>query len=208
MKLTSILKKVAMALTGLALFGFLITHLAANLLIIKDAGEFNAYPEKLRAFGPLLWVAEAGLVAFFVIHAYSGIRVAIENRRARAQRYQVNKTAGEATFASRTMVIGGLILLIFLPLHVWMFKFGDWSGPMGLWGLVIDTFQNPLMVLWYEIAMLTLGFHLSHGLSSAMQTLGAQKPTWRPRLKRVGFGVGWLLAIGFAILPIWSYVYR
>lgn len=208
MKLASILKKTAMALTGLGLFGFVVTHLAGNLTIFGGAGSFNAYADKLASLGPLLWAAEVGLVILFLVHAYSGIRVTIENRRARETRYQVKATAGEATIASRTMAIGGVILLIFVVLHVRMFKFGDHSGPDGLWGLVIASFQDPLIVAGYVIAMVALGLHLSHGFSSAFQTLGASKPLWRPRLRRLGTGLGWLIALGFAAMPIWSYVYR
>src|SRR5262245_40832767 len=99
MKVTSILKKAAMALTGFGLVVFVVMHLAGNLLIFNGAAPFNGYSDKLHALGPLLWLAEAGLLLFFVIHAYSGILVTIENRRARGTRYTVRATAGEATFA-------------------------------------------------------------------------------------------------------------
>src|SRR5262245_20593666 len=112
MKLASIAKKAAMALTGLGLFAFVIMHLAGNLLIFNGPDAFNGYSEKLHALGPLLWLAEAGLVLFFLVHAYNGVRVAIENRRARPQRYHVRATAGEATFASRTMVVSGILLFV------------------------------------------------------------------------------------------------
>src|SRR5688572_27486845 len=133
MNLTSILKKVAMAITGLGLFVFVVMHLAGNLLIFVSPEAFNGYSAKLHDLGPLLWVTEAGLLLFFVVHAASGIRVAIENRRARQRGYEVKKTAGEATLASRSMVPGGIILAIFLVLHIRMFKFGDIEGAGGLW---------------------------------------------------------------------------
>jgi succinate dehydrogenase cytochrome b subunit len=206
MSLTSILKKVAMAFTGLGLFGFLVMHLTGNLLIFKGAGDFNAYAQSLKNFGALLILAEAGLALFFLVHIVSGVRVAIENRRARPDRYAMFGKQGDATVASRTMVIGGVILAIFVVTHVKMFKFGDWSRAGGLWGLVIRTFHDPLMVAWYSLAMLALGLHLSHGFQSAFQTLGAIKPQWRPNLRRVGFVVGWLIAIGFLSLPIYGYL--
>lgn len=203
---TSILKKVVMALTGLAWFGFLITHLLANLQIYQGAETFNAYPEKLRQFGFLLWVAEAGLVLFLVAHVWSGLKAVGENRKARKKRYAVRSTFGRATFASRTMPIGGLILLIFIVLHVYTFKFGDWGRPNGLWGLVVETFKNPVVVAWYVLGCLALGLHLSHGLGSSLQTLGVGRPVWRVRLKRAGFVVGWLMAGGFMSLPLWSFL--
>jgi succinate dehydrogenase / fumarate reductase cytochrome b subunit len=205
MPLTSILKKVAMAFTGLALFGFVVVHLSGNFLLFGGSKPFNAYADKLKDLGALLYLAEVGLILFFAVHIYSGIRVSLENRRARPTPYAVKATAGSATLASRTMAIGGIILAFFVITHVKMFKFGDASQAEGLWGLVIHTFHNPLMVAWYLLAMGALGLHLSHGFSSAFQTLGAHKPAWRARLRSVGFALGWLIAIGFSSLPIWSF---
>lgn len=208
MNLTSILKKAGMAITGLALFGFTIGHLAGNLLIFKGAEGFNAYAQGLANLGALLYAAEVGLIIFFVVHAYSGIRVSIENRKARSAKYIAKTTAGQATLASRTMAVSGVLLAIFIVLHVRMFKYGDHTGEGGLWGLVIRTFQDPLMVAWYTVAMVALGLHLSHGIASALQTLGALKIGWREPLKKIGLGIGWAIALGFASLPIWSYIYR
>src|SRR5262245_61069981 len=103
MKWTSILKKAAMAITGLGLILFLFTHFAATLLIYARPRWFNGYADLLESVWPLIYLAEAGLLLFFLLHVYSGIRVTIENRRARAERYAVHKRAGEATNASRTM---------------------------------------------------------------------------------------------------------
>jgi len=201
----SIIKKVVMAITGLAWFGFLITHLAANLLIYQGSDTFNAYPEQLRKFGFLLYVAEAGLVVLLAGHVFAAIKTTAENKRARGAPYAVRSTNGRATFASRTMVFGGLLLLVFLVLHIKTFKFGDWSGPNGLWGLVVETYKSPLIVAWYVLALIALGLHLSHGLASSMQTLGLGSPIWRRRFALIGFLAGWLMAGGFMSLPIWCY---
>jgi succinate dehydrogenase / fumarate reductase, cytochrome b subunit len=202
---TSIIKKVVMAITGLAWFGFLITHLSANFLIYQGAESFNAYPEALRKFGFLLYVAEAGLVLLLAGHVIAALRVTFENRRARGTGYAVRKTNGRATLASRTMAIGGVILLVFLVLHIRTFKFGDWTQAHGLWGLVVTTYKNPLMAAWYVLAMIVLGLHLSHGLASSLQTLGFGKPIWRERFHWIGFVTGWLMAGGFMSFPIWCY---
>ncbi len=202
----SIIKKVVMAITGLAWFGFLITHLSANFLIYQGAESFNAYPVALRKFGFLLYVAEAGLVVLLLGHVAMAIRTTIENRRARPRPYAVKSTNGRATFASRTMVYGGLLLLVFIVLHIRTFKFGNWDQANGLWGLVVETFKNPLITGWYVVAMLALGLHLSHGLASAMQTFGLNRPIWRARFRAIGFVVGWMMAGGFMSLPIWCYL--
>jgi succinate dehydrogenase / fumarate reductase, cytochrome b subunit len=203
---TSIIKKVVMALTGLGWFGFLITHLSGNLLIYQGAETFNAYPAALRKFGFLLYIAEAGLVVLLLGHVVAALKVTLENRRARGQAYAVRATNGRATFASRTMALGGVLLLLFIVIHIRTFKFGDWTQANGLWGLVVSTYKNPLMVGWYVFAMILLGLHLSHGLASSLQTLGLGKPVWRARFRTVGFIVGWLMAGGFMSLPIWCYL--
>lgn len=208
MLLISIVKKTAMALTGLAWFVFLIGHLTGNFLLFKGESAFNAYAEFLEGTGALLYLAEVGLVVFLVAHIYSGIRVSMENRRARPFEYEIRKTNGKATVYSRSMLIGGVIIAVFIVLHVLTFKFGDHHGEGGLYGLVIRTFQNPLTVAWYGLAMVAIGMHLSHGFGSAFQTLGVAKTAWRGRLRIAGVVFGWLIAGGFMVLPIWAFIFR
>lgn len=202
----SIVKKVVMAVTGLSWFLFLVTHVAGNTMLFAGPETFNAYPEKLRAtLGPLLYVAEAGLVLLLLLHAISAVQVTRENAAARPVGYAVKATRKQATLASRSMIYGGLLLLVFLVVHLWTFKFGDWAAhEHGLWGLVVNTFQNPLYVVFYEVAMIALGLHLAHGLSSALQTLGANRPGWRPKLRTAGTALGWLMALAFMSMPIWG----
>lgn len=208
MMLASIFKKTLMAITGLAWFAFLIGHLSGNLLLFKGAEEFNAYAEFLEGTGALLYIAEIGLIALLATHIYSGLRVSVENRQARPRDYDVKKTNGKATAFSRSMLVGGILIVVFIVTHVAMFKFGDHGGEGGLYGLVMRTFQNPLMVAWYILAMVALGMHLSHGLGSAFQTLGVSKTVWRARLHSAGMVVGWVIAGGFAFLPIWAFIAR
>ncbi len=204
MTISSILKKVAMALTGLGLFLFLIGHLGGNLLLLSGPDRFNGYARGLAA-NPLVLPIELGLLALFLLHAVSALQVTLENRRARPHGYLVKRTAGSSTLASRTMGLGGIVLAVFLVTHVWMFKYGDHSGPQALYGLVTRSFKNPLIVGWYAGAMLFLGLHLSHGLSSALQTLGVNRPYWQPRLRRAGALLGWAIALAFLALPVWAF---
>ena len=207
MEVSSIVKKAIMALTGLAWFGFVIVHLGGNLLLYRGPESFNSYSDKLLA-NPFLIPAEIALVVFLLSHALSALRVTRENLTARPDRY-VYKVAstGSSTFASRTMWYGGVIVLLFIIIHVWMFKFGDQSGEYGLWGLVVRSFKNPLIAAWYIFAMLPLGLHLSHGFSSAFQTLGVIQPRWRPGLQKTGLVLGWVLAVGFILLPLWAFFF-
>ncbi len=204
MKLASVITKVLMALTGLAWLGFLVAHLSGNFLLFAGPEAFNGYAKGLASLGPLLIVAEVGLVALLALHVASAVKVTSRNRQARAQGYEVKATQGQATAASRLMVVGGIVLLTFILLHVATFKFGDHDGENGLWGLVVRTFQNPIWVAWYAVAMAALGLHLSHGFGSAFQTLGIFKPAWRAQLRKLGVALGWLIAAGFVSMPIWG----
>jgi succinate dehydrogenase / fumarate reductase cytochrome b subunit len=207
MTLASILKKVFMAFTGLAWFGFIIAHLSGNLLLYKGPESFNHYSESLLS-NPFLVPAEIALVLFLVVHFVTALRVTRENNNARPQRYVYKlPSTGSSTFASRTMWYGGVIILLFIILHVWMFKFGDQAGEHGLWGLVIRSFKNPLIVIWYVFAMLPLGLHLSHGFSSAFQTLSLLQPRWHTGFQKTGVILGWVLAIGFIMLPLWAFFF-
>lgn len=207
MTLASIFKKALMALTGLIWFVFLILHLSGNLLLWAGPETFNSYAHTLVS-NPLIIPAEICLVLFLIVHVGSAWRVTNENNEARPQQYMTKVlSSGSSTLASRTMYYGGLIILVFLIIHVWMFKFGDQSGDKGLWGLVVRSFHNPLVALWYVVAMIPLGLHLSHGIASAFQTLGVLQPHWRQAFKKAGQVVGWVIAAGFILLPLWALLF-
>jgi succinate dehydrogenase cytochrome b subunit len=204
MMLSSILKKVVMAVTGLGWFLYLILHLAGNLLLLVGPETFNGYARFLIS-NPLVYPAEIGLVIFLVLHLVSAWRVTRENNQARPQPYAYKlPSTGSSTLASRTMWYGGVILLLFIIIHVWTFKFGDHASIHGLWGLVVRSFKSPWITLGYIVALLALGLHLSHGFGSALQTLGMTRPQWRAGLRKTGQVLGWVLAGGFILLPLWA----
>lgn len=191
-----------MAVTGLALVGFLVSHLAGNLKLFAGADEFNKYAKFLEDLGPLLIVAEIGLVTIFLVHIGSAIKVTLANKAARPQAYGVKATAGESTLASRTMMISGIVILIFVFFHVNGFKYGE--RPDGsLWHLVVQEFKRPEVAAFYIVCMLFMGLHLSHGISSLFQSLGLRNASGRPRLAGLGALIGWALALGFASFPLW-----
>lgn len=205
--LASIVKKTAMAVTGLAWFVFLVGHLTGNFLLLQGETKFNDYAKFLESTGALLYLAEIGLIVFLATHIYSAVRVYRENRAARPRDYELKRTNGRATVYSRSMMVGGVIILVFLVTHVASFKFGDHGGVGGLHGLVVRTFQNPLIVAWYILAMVAVGMHLSHGFGSAFQTLGVTRTVWRARLRNAGLVLGWVIAAGFIALPIWAFIW-
>src|SRR5687767_4901850 len=165
---SSVGTKILVALTGLGFAAFLVTHLAANLLVLVDAGAYNSYSHKLIS-NPLIYVAEAGLVALFLTHAFKAVFVTLRNRDARGRGYEMKKRAGRASrksWASTTMIVTGLWLLLFVVIHLKTFKFGPWyetpDGMRDLSRLVHEVYAEPLHVIFYLLSMLVVGLHLSH----------------------------------------------
>jgi succinate dehydrogenase / fumarate reductase, cytochrome b subunit len=196
---SSIGKKLGMALTGIALYGFLIGHLAGNLLLFSGDGGavFNQYSAFLTEH-PLIIPTELVLLAIFIAHIAFAISVSRENKRARPIGYRRSRWVGNRTLASYTMLYSGLFILLFVVVHVKTFKYGDLGGGT-LYQLVTQTFQQPLYVLGYIGAMLILGFHLWHAFQSACQTLGLSTSTkWRSLSGLLSI----VLAGGFGSIPL------
>jgi len=192
-----------MAVTGILLYGFLVSHLSGNLLLLLGDGgsAFDAYAEFL-ARHPLLIPAEIGLLLLFLVHIYLAITVSLDNHRARPEPYQLTASLGGRTWASRTMIWSGLAIVTFLVVHIATFKYGD-RGDGTLYDLVVGSFQSELYAGGYLVALTILGFHLWHAFHSAFQTLGLSA---RPFLRRVSMGLSVLLAGGFAAIPAIVYL--
>lgn len=212
-------KKIIMGISGLLLILFLIVHLGGNLaLFVPDGGRtFNLYAHNLHKLGGLVNVARIGLLAFFLFHIISGIQVTMENRRARSSRYAVTASKGgpsKMSASSRSMIITGIIIAIFVPLHVRMFSLGTYydtvidGEPMrDLYRLVVEKFKDPIIAFGYVAVMLLLGMHLRHGFWSAFQSLGALNKRRLPLFYSAGLVVALLLAGGFVLLPLYIHFF-
>ncbi len=215
---SSVGKKVYMALSGIALMLFLVVHLGGNLTLFfgTDGALFNSYAHHLESVGPLLYVAEAGLLAIFLLHVISAMRVYVDKCEARPTGYAVVASKGgpsKMTVASRSMIVTGLLLLVFIPLHVWMFKFNAGKGftfmdvhgkeMKDLYLVVLYAFKDPAKAWAYAVVMFLLGFHLRHGFWSSLQSLGAMSPKASPLIYCGGLVVALLMAGGFLILPLY-----
>jgi len=219
---SSVGKKVVVAITGLMLFGFVIIHLIGNLtMFIPDGGKaFNEYAHFLEglAHGWFLTAAEIGLIAIFLIHAIYAVTVAlIDKQRARAQKYAMVSNAGgpsHKTLASRSMIITGPLLLIFVIIHVWMFRFAE-RPPVeyghevvgNLFQVVVDAFQSLGIVIGYMAVMLLLATHLWHGVWSAFQSLGWNSDRHIKLLTTLSVIAAIVLGIGFFILPLYIHLF-
>jgi succinate dehydrogenase / fumarate reductase cytochrome b subunit len=206
---SSVGKKNAMAVTGILLCGFLVSHVLGNFLLFVGPDAFNTYAYTLTS-NPLIYVAEAILLAIFLSHLALAARLNIENYKARPSRYFVSKTCGEATFASRTMPITGAIIFIFLIIHLLQFKFGayyettvDGVIMRDLYKLVIESFENPLNVALYVFVGLATAVHVTHGFKSAFQSLGFNHPKYSPLIGWVSCGFALFIALGYCSLPIY-----
>src|SRR5262245_25657755 len=114
---SSLGKKYLMALTGLALIGFVIAHMSGNLLIFAGRDALNSYAHALKDRPALLWTARTGLLAIFLLHVYLGLVLSLQNRAARPSRYVYEDTL-HASWASRHMLLTGLVLLAFIVYHL------------------------------------------------------------------------------------------
>lgn len=203
---SSIGKKALVALSGLGLVLFLVVHLAGNLtLYADDTGEaFDGYAHALEA-NPLLPVAELGLLALILLHVVMAIRVSRENHEARSNRYAVRSTFGASTPASRTMIVTGVLVLIFLIIHISDFRartlFAPWENGT-LAGMVKERLSEPVGMVIYALGSIVVGVHLSHGIRSVFQSLGVNHPRWNPVLRNGGIALAVLLGLGFLSFPV------
>jgi succinate dehydrogenase / fumarate reductase, cytochrome b subunit len=199
---SSIGKKLMMALTGLAFCGFLVAHLAGNMTIFAGPDAFNRYAETLKGLGAIVILLEIGLIAFAIIHIFTGLTLFYQNLKARPVRYSVNKSAGGRTIGSATMPYTGIVLLFFVVIHLLNFTFVDKTGTT-ISQIVSSAFERPAYILFYIASMIVLAVHVSHGLWSTFQTIGANHPKYMPAIWVLSITFALAIGIGFGMLPIY-----
>lgn len=208
-------RKILTGLTGLFLVLFVIFHLGGNLAIFGEPDAMNRYSMTLHNFGPLLWFARIGLLVVFIIHAWIGISIWWNKRKARPNNYEVYSSKGGASkqsLSSRSMAFTGVVLIIFVIFHINTFALGD-MGTVTIDGqqthdiktLVLDTFQNPFYAFGYAFMMLLLGTHLAHGIWSAFTSLTIQSKKMSGLIYTVGAALAVVLAVGFLFIPLYVY---
>jgi succinate dehydrogenase / fumarate reductase cytochrome b subunit len=207
---SSIGKKFVMAVTGFALILFLVIHLAGNLTLYIGEETFNGYVTTLDIVKPLIRIVEVILALVFIFHIFNGIKLWLENKRAKPKKYKVNASSENSTLASRTMIISGSILFIFLVTHLstlwYAFNFGSHGEGTSYYGIVLEWFTYLWYVVLYVIAMVLLGFHLNHGFQSAFQTFGWTHKKYTPVIEKIGTLYAIVMAVGFASMPIYFFI--
>ena len=203
-------KKLLTGITGLALVTFVIGHLLGNLTLFVSASAYNQLSHVIERLGPLTYAVEVGLLAIALIHALIGIKIYLGKRQARPVNYAEYASAGEPsrqTLSSRTMIFSGLVLGVFLVVHLATFKFGPYytlpdSSHRDLARLVFETFHKPGYTAGYVGVLSILGLHLRHGIWSALQSVGVET---RPAVVAVSAVLGGAIALGFIGLPLAIY---
>jgi succinate dehydrogenase cytochrome b subunit len=208
-------KKAVTGVTGLALTGFVFMHMIGNLQYLSSTDAYNEYSHFLIGLGPVLWTIEVILVAFFVFHIALGINIWMGKRKARPVNYEVTGTAGSPsrkTASSKSMIITGIVLGVFLVIHILSFKYGTYYETTvndvlmrDLARLMDEKFHNPVYAFGYPAVVLLLSVHLRHGIWSAFQSLGATRPSLTPIIYVIGGLLGLAIGIGFLVVPLAIY---
>ena len=211
---SSIGRKVVMSITGIALILFLTFHGCMNVVALFSEEGYNMICEFLGANWYAV-VATLGLAALAVIHIVYAFILTAQNRTARGDnRYEISTTvnAGKVEWASKNMLVLGLIICVGLLLHLWNFwynmMFAELIGAMPAisptdgFGWIKETFSNPVFSVLYIIWLVAIWFHLTHGFWSAMQTLGWNGKTWFCRWKVIGFIYVTLLMLCFLVVVL------
>ncbi len=199
---SSLGKKVLMALTGLFFCSFLTVHLLGNLTIFGGEAAFNSYVARLHSLGMLIHLAEAFMLLCALVHVATGLTLAVENFKARPDKYQMKKNGGGRTIGSSSMPYTGLILLIFIIAHLKGFHFAD-HETRSVYDIMTLAFNDRIVVSFYVFAVIVAGVHVHHGFWSAFQTLGLTHEKYTPAVKAVSLLFSLLVAGGFGFIPLW-----
>ena len=197
---SSIGKKLLMALTGMGFCFFLFIHLIGNLTLYGGKNFFLSYVEHLHALGPVIIIAECGLLLFAVIHVTTGALLFIENWRARPVGYVMKKNAGGRTLGSATMPYTGFLILTFITIHLLNVHFVDLSQQT-IFQVLQNIFAFFPYVVFYTLAVIIVAIHVSHGFWSLFQTLGANHPKYMPFIHGLGICFSLIIALGFGFIP-------
>src|SRR5262245_59702883 len=205
-----------MAITGLALCGFLVIHLGGNFLLYVGEENYNHYAHALHAQTVLLFIAETGLYLMFAGHIWMAVRTKFENDAARPVGYAMKQSKMDesplAAPASAVMWGTGIVVLLFLVLHLVDFRFGL-RHVDEVKGLEPFVKARVLLTDWvsfllYIAGSAALGYHVLHGFQSAFQTLGVNHPRYTPIIKFLSAVFAVTVAAGFASFPLWAVLFR
>jgi succinate dehydrogenase / fumarate reductase cytochrome b subunit len=206
---TSVGKKAVMAVTGIIMVAYLITHVLANLLVFQGPEQINAYSRLLHGTGGALWAARLVLLAAVGLHIVAAVQLTARRQAARPVPYAGGREAQVSTLASRTIRWGGGLILVFLVYHILHFTLGT-VHPAFVEGdpyhNVAAGFASPLVVTFYELAMASVGLHLYHGIWSSGRSLGLSQPSPHPIRRQLALVLSVIVWAGFTVIPLAVYL--
>lgn len=198
-------KKVVMACTGVILVGFVIIHMLGNLNMFLGPDAMNDYAHLLKSKPPVLWGARVVLLSAVLGHVWSALALTQKSLAARPVGY-AKRQPQAATFASRTIRIGGVVLLVFIVFHILHYTVGAIQpapfSTTDVYGNVVGSFSVPWVAVFYVVAMMALGLHLFHGVWAMFRTLGLVKPSAHPMKRNLAVIVAVVVWFGFTIIPL------
>jgi succinate dehydrogenase / fumarate reductase cytochrome b subunit len=204
--------KLIIGVTGILLFAYLLLHIAGNLMVFLGRDAFNSYSHALIS-NPLVVPVEIGLLVVFLIHLFKAVRMTFQNQSARPVKYATKTWAGGASqksLASSSMILTGLAILIFVPIHVKTFKYGAFydvgGGVRDLYRMEAENFSSPLAVAFYVVMMVVVGLHLWHGVASSFQSVGVSGPRFTPLIRKIGKVSAVVIAGGFIVITLWVFL--
>lgn len=217
---SSLTKKYIMSLAGLFLLTFLLVHLSINLLVLVDDGR-GLFNTAAHFMGTNVFIQTFQWVLFggFAIHILFGFILQIKNWMSRPKRYD-KKAISETSFFSKFMIHTGIIIMVFLAIHMADFfvkkiggtvpeiHTGDLAGMEDMGILVIEKFKMGGYVLFYVLALLFLGFHLDHAFQSAFQSLGLNNDKYTPFIKWLSHFIAIVITIGYITIPVCIYFFK
>jgi succinate dehydrogenase / fumarate reductase cytochrome b subunit len=202
---SSVGKKAVMAVTGVILVAYLITHVLANLLVFAGPERINRYAQLLHASGALLWSARLVLIVAAVLHIVAATQLALRSRAARPRSYAGGRDPQVSTLAARTIRWGGALILLFLVYHILHFTTGT-AHPdfveLNPYHNVTTGFRNPLVAVIYLAAMVVVGLHLYHGVWSSGRSLGLSQPSPQPLHRRLARALAAFIWLGFTVIVV------
>ena len=199
-----------MAITGLFLISFLFIHLIINLFTLAPTKDLFNDAAHFMATNPVIFAMQYILALGFLIHIIMGINLTIQNKMARSQNYAYNNMSSNTDFSSRSMIISGGLIIIFLILHLrdyfYQMKFVGLPEGTTDYDLVVTLFSNPFYTALYVFSFIVLGFHLNHGFKSAFQSVGANHNKYNPVIKAISTGYSIIIALGFSTIAIYHFI--
>lgn len=212
---SSIAKKVAMALSGFFLLVFLLQHMSINMLSVISADAFNSVSH-FMGYNPLVqFVLQPVLMFGVIFHLGMGIKLELENRASRPVKYAVNKGSANSTWMSRNMIITGIMVMLFLGLHLYDFwvhemvvKYVEFhpEDPTRYYGELVAKFENPARVGLYVLSFVFLALHLMHGFQSAFQSVGFNHNKYTPIVKKLSNIYAIVVPLGFVFIAVYHFV--